>query len=75
MLWQLAEPHANPGAISGGRSRDPRTLRAARNGWAADNDWAAYPDARSLQRRLAASGASYQDMVETTRREAAEKYL
>jgi AraC-like DNA-binding protein len=31
--------------------------------------------ARTLQRRLAASGASYQDLVESIRREAAEKYL
>jgi AraC-like DNA-binding protein len=30
---------------------------------------------RTLQRRLAAAGLSYQDLVELTRREAAEKYL
>jgi AraC-like DNA-binding protein len=31
--------------------------------------------ARTLQRRLAAAGVSYQDLLEETRREAAEKYL
>jgi AraC-like DNA-binding protein len=31
--------------------------------------------ARTLQRRLADAGFSYQDLVELTRREAAEKYL
>jgi AraC-like DNA-binding protein len=30
---------------------------------------------RTLQRRLAAAGASYQDLLDETRREAAERYL
>jgi AraC-like DNA-binding protein len=30
---------------------------------------------RTLQRRLAVAGVSYQDLVESTRREAAERYL